>query len=146
MANYSIRNRERKQKKLETQERIGDTRFVAVPYNVLSSEEFYTLSPPARLLIFEFLYQYNSVNNGDLQASYNVLKFRGWKSPTTLNKAIKELEETKFIIRTRQGGRGGQCNLYALTFYAINECRDKNGMRKIGERETRIPLGYWRKK
>lgn len=144
MAGLTVSQREAKRRKKTTQERIGDERFTPMPWNFLRSKEMERLSSNGKNLLWEFISQYNNANNGDLQASFNVLKNKGWKSPTTLNKAINELLEARIIILTRQGGRGGVCNLYALTFYSIDDCLDKNGFSKINRPPTPRPLGWWR--
>ena len=144
MVRMTTSQREAKRRKRTTQERIGDERFTPMPWNFLKSKEMERLSSIAKSLLWEFLAQYNNANNGDLQASFNVLKDRGWNSSATLRKAIDELLEARVIILTRQGGRGGICNLYALTFYSIDDCLDKNGFSKINRSPTIRPLGWWR--
>ena len=49
---------------------------------------------------------------------------RGWNSSDQLDKAKKELIKRDVIQLTRQGGRN-KCNLYALTWFPINECKGK---------------------
>lgn len=140
---YTQRDRERaKQRSAPLKQRIGDERFTALPYNFLQSQALTNLSPSASKLLFQFIKQLGKNNNGDLQAAWSVLKNEGWNSPTTLQKAINELREAGVIILTRQGGRG-ICNLYALTFVAIDECEDKYGRRKITRQATSRPLGFW---
>lgn len=143
MASYTARGRERKQKKQSHEEKIGLGNWVAIQDRVLDSEEFSRLSGSACKLLFEFIRLYRRINNGDLSISFDDLSKRGWKSKTTLFKARDELIEARFIILTRQGGKGGLCNLYALTFYSIDECLDKNGFNKIHVSPTRIPPDYW---
>ena len=141
---YTQRDRERaKQRSAPLKQRIGDERFTALPYNFLQSQALTNLSPSASKLLFQFIKQLGKNNNGDLQAAWRALKNEGWNSPTTLQKAINELREEGVIILTRQGGRG-ICNLYALTFVAIDECEDKYGRRKITRQATSSPLGFWR--
>jgi hypothetical protein len=89
-----------------------------------------------RLLLFEFVSQYNGNNNGDLCCAFKLLKPRGWKSRTTIEKARAELEQTGWIVRTLQGWRN-KPNLYALTIFKIN------GIAKIEAKETDKPLGFW---
>lgn len=144
MSRMTVSQRENKRRKKSTQERIGDERFTPMPWNFLRSKEMERLSSTGKALLFEFLSQYNNANNGDLQAAFSVLKDRGWKSSSTLRRAIDELLEARIVILTRQGGRGGVCNLYALTFYSIDDCLDKNGFSKINRSPTSKPLGWWR--
>ena len=95
-----------------------------MPTECLNHEKYYNLGAYAKVLLWEFCYQYNGHNNGDLSATISMLKKRGWNSPTTLSKAIKELRKKGWIMVSRQGGRN-LCNLYAMTFQAIDECNGK---------------------
>lgn len=68
--------------------------------------------------------QYNRHNNGNLCAPEAYAN--KWQvSPTTLYKAIRELEEKQLIIKTRQGlfANGGvSCALYAISWLPIDYC------------------------
>lgn len=114
--------------------------FAAVPFTMLRSAQFAALTPHAVKLIFDLLAQYNLRNNGDLAMSFEKgMRPRGWKSKDTLNKARQELVDAGFIVLTRQGGLH-RCSLYAVTFYAIDDC---GGKLEVGA--TRTPLGTWHK-
>lgn len=108
-------------------------------YCVTRSQVFANLSAYANKLINDFLSQYNGSNNGDFCATYSLMQKRGWKSKGTLNRAIKELIEAGFIEVSRQGGRH-LCSLYALTFYAVDECKGK-----LDISPTSKPKSLWRK-
>ncbi|MFT7228674.1 MAG: DNA-binding MarR family transcriptional regulator [Methylophilaceae bacterium] len=69
--------------------------------------------------------QINGHNNGGLCLAYSVLKMKGWRSPSTLSKAIKELLDKGLIEVTRKGDRN-VCALYAVTFHAVDECKGKH--------------------
>jgi len=90
-------------------------------------------------LLLDFSAQFTGNNNGDLTAAWTVMQLRGWTSRDQLFKAQRELEETGFILRTRQGGRH-LCNLFAITFYAIDDCDGK-----LEVEATRAPPGDWMK-
>lgn len=137
MKSYTQRGREREKTRKSLKERIGDESFTAIPSNFLRSEALSKLSGSASKLLWEFIRQLGKDNNGDLQASWQVLKDRGWNSKATLNRALKELREAGIITQTRQGGRN-RCSLYALTFIAIDTCKGKHDARP----STR-PLGLW---
>ena len=87
----------------------------------------------------DLLSQFYGSNNGDLCATYSLMHKRGWKSKGTLNRAIKELVSTGFIEVSRQGGRH-KCSLFALTFYAVDECKGK-----LEIMHTTKPKSLWRK-
>ena len=113
--------------------------FVPLPRAVLQDEKFARLSPRATKLLVDLLAQYGGFNNGDLEATFNTMQERGWRSKSQLAKGIKELREAGFIRLTRQGGLGG-CSLYAVTFFSIDECGGK-----LEEPATKTPPGDWRK-
>ena len=98
--------------------------FVMFPCDVLSHEIFRTLSPRATKLVVDIAAQYRGSNNGDLCAPLSLMKKRGWNSSDQLNKAKKELVEKDVIRVARQGGLN-KCNLYALTWFPIDECKGK---------------------
>lgn len=112
--------------------------FVAVPHVCLNHPNYARLSPRAVKLLFDLYAQYRGKNNGDFTAAWSVMRRRGWHSKDQLNKAEKELISTGWIIKTRQGGRN-QCNLYAVTFQAIDECASK----ALDVRPTVTAPGIW---
>jgi hypothetical protein len=113
--------------------------FVALPCVVIRSHSFVQLSPHAVKLMIDLLSQYKGNNNGDLCASWTLMRPRGWKSKETLNKALKELLGRDWLEVTRQGGRH-KATLYALTFYAIDDCKGKLDVQATGSAR-----GTWRK-
>ncbi len=113
--------------------------YVQLAHCVIRSQTYANLSAHAVKLVNDLLSQYYGSNNGDLCAPFSIMQKRGWKSTGTLNRAIKELLETGFIETSRQGGRH-LCSLYALTFYAVDECKGK-----LDIRSTTSPKSLWRK-
>jgi len=97
---------------------------MALPHSVTSHPDYISLSPRAIKALIDIGRQYNSNNNGDLSLSWKSARERGWTSKDQLGKAIQELLEKNLILKTRQGGRHC-CNLFALTWYAIDECKGK---------------------
>ena len=98
--------------------------FVQLPYHVLDHENFRTLSPRATKLVIDIAAQYRGHNNGDLCATFSLMKKRGWNSSDQLHKAKNELIEKDVVWVTRQGGLN-KANLYALTWFPIDECKGK---------------------
>ena len=103
--------------------------FVALPCDVLNGENFCRLSPKANKLLLDLCSQLRmksggAVNNGDLSIAIKLMQGRGWTSKQQLAEACDELEHYGFIVLTRQGGRH-QPSLYAITWWAINECNGK---------------------
>jgi hypothetical protein len=124
----------------QAKEKRGGGMYVPLPFDVLRSPALPALSAHAVKLLLDLLAQYNLRNNGDLTAAWTVMSKRGWKSRDTLFKAVTELESHGWIIKTRQGGRK-RCNLYAVTFFAIDECGGKLDMAA-----TTTPPGTWHQK
>lgn len=112
-------------------------RFASIPHAVLEHDCYTTLTHKSVRLLLDLSMQYNGHNNGDLSAAWGIMCRRGWKSRDTLDAAIRELVEHSLIVRSRQGGRN-RCNLYALTWEAVDECRGK-----LDIQSTRTPLGDW---
>lgn len=119
--------------------------FLALPSNVLESENFRTLSARATKLLLCLLAQLRFgrggiANNGDLCLAHSIAKQWGLISKGTLHLAIKELIERGWIIKTRQGGPAGMgpC-LYAITIWAIDDCGSK-----LEVEPTNAPLGTWK--
>jgi len=69
----------------------GGGKFVAIPSQVLNSKAYTKLSSYGCKLLLDLSVQYNGNNNGDLSAPFSILKDRGWLSPSTLNKSIKQV-------------------------------------------------------
>ena len=104
--------------------RRAEHSYLGIPHYILRSPEFGQLGPWALKLLIELAGNYVGKNNGDLSAAFSVLKDRGWRSPGTLNDAIKELLQGGWLVRTRHGGRN-RCALYALTWWPVDDCRGK---------------------
>lgn len=119
-------------------------KIAGIPVRVMRTRKYAALSAWAVRLLLEFVSQYNLYNNGDLMAAFSVLRERGFHSKGTLNRAIKELIEGGFIVRTRQGGKN-KCYLYAITWQPIDECLDKQTRRsKLEISPSTVPLGTWK--
>lgn len=128
----------RKKKNHLSKERRESGGFAAIPHCLLESPLFIGLSAHAIKLLMDLATQYKGYNNGDLTIAWTVMEKRGWKSRETLNKARKELLQTALIEITRTGDRR-RPHLYALTFFAVDEC---NG--KLDVKPTERPSSAWR--
>lgn len=102
--------------------------FVSVPLSVLNSRAYLTTSAYSRMLLFDLLSQYRGNNNGDLCAAWKLMRPRGWRSESTLDKAKRELLRLELIVETRKGARPNKASLYALTWYALDHCDGKLDM------------------
>lgn len=101
---------------------------VRIPHLLMDTDDYRNLGPNAVKLLNVMIYQYRGRNNGDLTAAWGYMKKFRFRSKETLFKAIKELVEANLIIRTRHGqfmNPGGQCDLFALAWLPIDECKGK---------------------
>lgn len=112
--------------------------FLSLFHVMLDSEEYTRLSPSTVKLIIDIAAQYRGNNNGDLCTAWVFMKKRGWRSKSTLYKAMKEAEESGFILRTRQGGIN-KANLFAITWQPIDECGGK-----LDVNSTRVASNSWK--
>ena len=114
----------RNEARRRTKGRQSTNSFVRFPHQVIRHRNFRTLSPRATKLAVDLASQYNGRNNGDLCAPLSLMRERGWKSSDQLFKAKKELV-TRGIIRVARQGGLNKANLYALTWFPIDECSGK---------------------
>lgn len=112
--------------------------YFGFPHAVMDSDNYLQLSAQAVKLLNDLGRQYNGHNNGDLCATWSMMEKRGWKSRSTLYKALKELLYYGLIILSKQGGKHAP-SLYALTWQAVDECKGK-----LDIKETVIPSGDWK--
>ena len=112
--------------------------FLALPHAVLRSPSFLALSAPAVKLVLDIAVAYNGGNNGDLAATWNQMKARGWKSRQSLSKALSELRHHGLLELTRQGGMH-KPSLYALTWLGIDPCDGK-----LEVPANAVPSGLWK--
>lgn len=110
--------------------RSDGSRFMSLPYSVLDSEDYRSLSCAAKNVLTALFWQFNGGNNGDLSLTHARAKEWGIKSKSTLASALQALIAKNLIIRTRDPLRDrqnphGQCSLYAVTWLKIHECGGK---------------------
>lgn len=113
--------------------------FTAIPHAVQDSANWKLCSGSAIKLLLDVARQYNGRNNGDMCATFSVMKRRGWKSCDTLARALKEVRHYGFLLLTRQGGLDFP-SLYALTWHAIDPCDGKLTCAS----QTTTPPGDWK--
>ena len=118
-------------------------RFIGIPYHIACSKEFINLSHKAKALLIDLLHQYHGANNGSQSACWTLMRERGWKSSSTLYRAFKELQETGFIVVTRQGIKvRGRPTLCAITWQGID---DASADYDLGVKVSSIPLNLWKR-
>jgi len=123
-----------------TKNRSNQKRFLGICKDVLDSESYSRLGAWSVKLMVDIAKEYNGNNNGDLSATFSIMKKQGWRSRGTLHRAIKQLVKYGFLELTRQGGKN-RCSLYAVTWKSIDECKGK-----LDVRETRVASNLWKEK
>jgi len=102
-------------------------RYLRIDDVVYQSEAFRTLPGGAMKLYIDLRVQLNGYNNGNVNATLSTLAKRGWTSPDTLHRALKQLLARGLIDRTRHGkpGPGRVCSLFRFTDVATPKNEDK---------------------
>lgn len=95
--------------------------FVALPFAVIDSPAYQSLSMHARALLVEISRQYRGGNNGSLLCSRAYMLERGWKSADMLTKAKAELLESRLLYQTVQGHRPNKASWYAVTWCGLDK-------------------------
>lgn len=87
------------------------------------------------------------VNNGDISVTWKLMRERGWKSNGTVREKINELMHYGFVVCTRKGGLGMGPDLFALTFFAIDECDGKLHVKptKVAPNDWIEPKPKWQR-
>ena len=101
-----------------------------LPYAVLDSPSYIGVSGSSKQLLIDIFRQFNGRNNGYLSSIFTLMQKRGWKSKSTLARALEGLLKAELIIITRegwfQGAHSSRCALYAVTWLGIDECDGKD--------------------
>lgn len=104
--------------------RIDESRepggYSALPWSVIDSKAYQTLSHPAKALLIELARQYVRNNNGRLLASSAYLAKRGWNSRDVITRAKVELINAQLIYETVMGHRPNKASWYAVTWYTLD--------------------------
>jgi hypothetical protein len=98
---------------------------------IVNSHAWSALSFTARALYVQMRVKLKQTNNGNIEATAKTLSHSGFGSPSTLSKALRELQTVELIEKTRQGGiaAGGKlCSLYRFTDKETWE-HTKNGIK-----------------
>jgi hypothetical protein len=123
---------------------FGGPSYTKLVHAYFQSPQYAKLSPRAVKLLVDLMAQYRGNNNGDLTTAWSVMQAAGWRSKDLLKKAEQELERRGWIIKTRQGSINAP-TLWAVTFQGIDDCRTKDGIRKLeGVTPDSMPLHLWK--
>lgn len=91
--------------------------FVQLLHKMVDSEEWAALSGTEVKLLVDIARQFNGSNNGNLCPA--LLRGR-WRSESKMTRALKALEDSRWIVKTKQGGMGIGPSLYAVTWHPID--------------------------
>lgn len=115
---------------MKKKHQLKKERFVMIYHRILQSPSFTELGYSARALYLDMRMLLNGTNNGNISATLGTLRHRGWCSPTTLAKNLRELEAVGLIAKTRRtvGVENGSklCNLYRFTDEPCHEVPAKH--------------------
>ena len=116
-----------------------------IPHSVLKSPAYRMLSATGVKLLIDIAGQYKGFNNGDLHCTMSLMRESGWRSPTTLHKAKRELLEAGLIERTRDGDIFRGVSLYAITWRPIDKCINaKTGNPRHDVKPTERASNLWK--
>lgn len=104
--------------------RKGPPPYCMLVHAYFQSPQYAALSTRAVKLLIDVYCQYRGRNNGDLCATWKVMRPMGWTSKSQLEKALAELEARGWLLKTRQGDLT-KASLYAVTFLSIDDCSGK---------------------
>ncbi len=122
-------------------------RFAGIPNFVVKSDAYKSLGGNAGKLLTVLTCFYTSYNNGNLAITQSIIG--EWMTKNTMYSAKDELHKKGFIVINAYGGRSAWGrklpSLYGLTFYPINELKEKNGeLRFAHYPPNQSPLHYWK--
>jgi hypothetical protein len=94
--------------------------FVALPMQVIRSDEWQALSRSAKALAIDLMGQYSGRNNGRLSPSFVVMERCGWTSKATLIAAKRALLDCSFVMLARKGHPPRTAEWVAFTWWELN--------------------------
>lgn len=121
-------------KRLRQKGRREGGAFVLIPHAVIDSSNFRRCSGTAVKLLIGLVRQYRGNNNGDLAPAL----VPNGPAHQAKAKALRELVHYGLLVKTKHGGLG-MPSLYALTWCAIDPCRNK-----LEVSATLKPPGDWK--
>jgi len=112
-------------------EKDFQSRFVPMPSEWFDTPEFRGLSPMATKIFLAAWLQFNGKNNGDISLHRKLVAAWGCTGERQRTKAIAELLNAGWLIRTRRGGLRMGPDLFAVSVKPIDPCiNPKTGLSK----------------
>ena len=123
-------------------------RFAGIPISVVKSDAYKSLGGNAAKLLTILACFYKGYNNGNLAITQSIIG--EWMTKNTMYSAKDELLRKGFIVINAYGGRSAWGrklpSLYGLTFYPMNELKEKDGeLRFAHYPSSQTHLHYWSK-
>jgi hypothetical protein len=118
-AQIERRQKAKRKPKIDTEREAGA--FSALPWRVLDSPAYTTLSLPAKVLLIELARQIGPGRNGRLLLSMNYLRSRGFTSSDVVNRAKQQLIASGLVVEMVKGHRPNKASWYAVTWYSLAE-------------------------
>jgi len=112
---------ERKRAKQTGKGRAPD--YLGIPKWILRSPEFAAIKGGPLKLLIDIAMLYNGFNNGNL--SIAEIRHR-WPSRSMTTRAEKWLISNGWIVKTRLGGLGMGPDLFAITWWPVQDCKGKH--------------------
>lgn len=101
----------------------GKALHLGIEHWIIDKPQFKALSGSDVKMLVHLGRQYRGFNNGD----FAITPIREhWTSRDTVQHSLKRLIAGGWIIKTRQGGLGMGCDLYAITWWPIDACKGKH--------------------
>ena len=122
--------------------------FSGIPISVVKSDAYKSLGGNSAKLLTVLAGFYSSYNNGDLAITQSIVG--DWLTKNTMYSARDELLMQGFIVINAYGGRSAWGrklpSLYALTFYPMNELKERNGEIRFNHYPpNQSSLNYWKR-
>jgi len=114
--------------------------FVQIFHHVIDSAQFAALSGSAVKMLVDMARQFTGKNNGMFSLSNPDFHVRNrWRSNSKRERALRELLEAGFLIRTKLGGRGIGCDRFAITWWPVDEGNHHHVPEKVASRLWMTP-------
>jgi hypothetical protein len=96
---------------------------LGIPHWIVRRDEFAATPGSALKLLIDLADQYNGFNNGNL----SIAQIRPrWSSRSKAKRAMDYLIENGWIVKTKQGGLGIGPDLFAVTWWQVDDCKGKH--------------------
>lgn len=97
--------------------KYDDGQFLKLPHKLLKSPQFRSLKGSDIQVLLEICSRHNGINNGRIAAGYEDLSKKLMMSKSTVQRSLKNLQNTKFIKLRKQGQFMGRlANEWEVTF------------------------------